>query len=75
MTPDECIKEVQKVMKANTGPFTRKMIATKLEEKHNLYHQEAMLAVSIAFELDKRKKQLFKVAKPGWWELADKKNI
>lgn len=70
MTPDECITEVQKIMKAGTGPFTRKMIAEPLAEKHKLYHQEAMLAVSIALELDKRKDKLFKVARPGWWDLA-----
>lgn len=62
-------------MQAGTGPFTRKMIASVLEEEHNLYHQEAMLAVSIALELDKRKDKLFKVVKPGWWDLVDSTNI
>lgn len=68
MTPSEAITEVQKVMQAGTGPFTRKMIATVLEDKHNLYHQEAMLYVSIAIQSDKGK--VFKRVKPGWWELA-----
>lgn len=73
MTPEEYITEVQKIMKANTGPFTRKMIATVLEEKHKLYHQEAMLAVSIAIQADKGR--VFKRVKPGWWDLADNKTI
>lgn len=68
MTPDECITEVQNIMKANTGPFTRKMIALQLAESHNLYHQESMLNVSIAIQEDAGK--LFKRVKPGWWELA-----
>jgi hypothetical protein len=68
MTPDECIAEVHAIMKQGTGPFTRKMIATVLEETHNLYHQEAMLNVSIAIQADKGK--LFKRVKPGWWDLA-----
>lgn len=73
MTPTEAITEVQKVMQASTGPFTRKMIALVLEEKHNLYHQEAMLYVSIAIQADKGK--VFKRVRPGWWELADNENI
>lgn len=70
MTPDECIKEVQKVMAKGAGPFTRKMIATVLEEKHNLYHQEAMLFASIAIQADKGR--VFKRVKLGWRDLADK---
>lgn len=54
-------------MQAGSGPFTRKMIAEKLEETHNLYHQEAMLNVSIAIQADKGK--VFKRVQPGWWEL------
>lgn len=69
MTPDECITEVQKIMKAGAGPFTRKMIAEKLEETHKLYHQEAMLNVSIAIQSDKGK--VFKRTQPGWWDLAE----
>lgn len=69
MTPDECITEVQKVMKADTGPFTRRMIALPLAEKHKLYHQEAMLYVSMAIQEDKGK--VFKRVRPGWWDLAD----
>lgn len=63
MTPSKCITEVQIIMKANTGPFTRKMIATVLEEKHNLYHQQAMLYVSIAIQSDKGR--IFKRVRPG----------
>lgn len=70
MTPEEYITEVREIMQAGTGPFTRKMIAAELEEKHNLYHQEAMLNVSIAIQADKGK--VFKRVKPGWWDLADK---
>lgn len=73
MTPSECITEVQIIMQQGAGPFTRKMIATVLEEKHNLYHQEAMLNVSIAIQADKGK--VFKRVRPGWWDLADKQNI
>jgi flagellar basal body rod protein FlgC len=62
------IPEVQKIMKKGGGPFTRKMIAVQLEEKHKLYHQEAMLGVSIAIQEDKGK--LFKRVRPGWWDLA-----
>lgn len=72
MTPDECIIEVRKVMQAGSGPFTRKMIATVLAEKHKLTWQEAMLNVSIAIQEDKGK--VFKRAKPGWWDLVDKEN-
>jgi hypothetical protein len=67
--PEYWISEVQKVMKKGIGPFTRKMIASQLEEKHKLYHQEAMLAVSIAIQADKGK--LFKRVKLGWWDLAE----
>lgn len=67
MTPDYWIKEVQIIMKAGAGPFTRKMIAEPLAEKRKLYHQEAMLNVSIAIQEDAGK--VFKRVKPGWWEL------
>lgn len=67
--PKLWIDEVHEIMKKGTGPFTRKMIALQLAEAENLYHQEAMLAVSIAIQADKGK--LFKRVKPGWWDLAD----
>lgn len=63
------IAEVHRIMKKGGGPFTRKMIALPLAESHKLYHQEAMLYVSIAIQADKGK--LFKRVKPGWWDLAD----
>lgn len=71
MTPDYWIAEVHIVMLKGGGPFTRKMIAQRLEDPHGLTHQEAMLNVSIAIQADKGK--VFKRVKPGWWDLVDKK--
>lgn len=65
------IEEVKKIMETGGGPFTRLMIAKRLEALHGISHQEAMNNVSTAFEFDKdNKPRLFKISKPGWWELT-----
>lgn len=65
------IEEVRKVMAKGGGPFRRLMIAQQLMKWHDISHQEAMLNVSVAIQFDKKNKpRLFKIARPGWWELA-----
>lgn len=70
----EYAKDLVKIMKAGTGPYTRKMLANELEKLYpRLYKQDLMNAVSGVMLMDKLSKaNRFKIAKPGWYELNKK---
>jgi hypothetical protein len=67
----EYAADIVKIMKSGNGPFTRKMLAAQLEKLYpKLYKQDLMNAVSGAIQLDRlSKKNRFKLAKPGWYDL------
>lgn len=67
------IREIAYIMLKNEGPFSRRMIAEELA----LIHPDTpirllMLEVSGAIQMDRLLLKRFKVAKPGWWDLAEK---
>ncbi len=62
------------IMKAGKGPYTRKMLATALGERHpNLYWNELMNAISGTILMDRLSKaNRFRPVKGrlGWYELS-----
>jgi hypothetical protein len=55
------------------GHFTRKMLATELQILYpSLSTHEIKLQVSGAIQDDKFANNRFKLAKPGYWDLAEK---
>ena len=65
-------KDLVKIMKADPGPYTRKMLAEELGKRHKKkYWQELMNEVSSALLLDKLSKATrFKMVSRGWYGLS-----
>jgi hypothetical protein len=67
------IRDIALIMAKGTGPFTRKMLSEALSKIHpTLSIQELRNKVSGAIQDDKYINKRFKVAKPGWWDLAER---
>lgn len=66
--------DLVKIMKAGTGPYTRKMLAEALSEKYpDISRQELMNEVSSAIYQDRwTKKNRFVTVKHGWYYLSKK---
>jgi hypothetical protein len=72
------IREIAYIMKVNQGPFTKKMLIAELEHLHpGLYMQELKREIEGAISDDKyynkKEHRRFKMIKPGWWDLVERK--
>ena len=63
--------DVEMIMRRGKGPFGRKYLAEELHKMHpHLSIQQIRNEVSGAIQSDRYINKRFKIAKPGWWDLA-----
>jgi hypothetical protein len=68
------IRDLAEIMASNQGPFTKIMLCELLHKKYpKLYLQELKAVISGAIQSDKYINRRFRLVKPGWWDLAEKK--
>jgi len=65
-------RDLVKIMRAGTGPYTRSMLAKELSKRYpRMYWQDLMNEVGSALQLDKwSKANRFKLVKKGWYDLS-----
>lgn len=70
------IRDMARIMAVGSGPFTKTMLREELRKVYPaLSLQELNNIISGAIEIDKYVNNRFKVARPGWWDLAVRENI
>jgi len=65
-------QDLVQIMKAGSGPYTRKMLAQELSKLYpQMYWQDLMNEVSSAIQLDRwSQANRFRAVKKGWYDLA-----